>query len=483
MTERTSRIRIDWFHHAVLAATCLAESAIVWLIVDAIVASADESRGAPFWIVAALIWFAALLPALLDALDSWDVAHRLATSAGIVITAAIAIKSISFPTQPFLERGWVREALQSVILRPNEAVVSVWVPILLAAYAWWRGMTRSEPSVDSVFRLLRGGIAALLCGAIALAAVRDDTGDSAIAVGVFVIAALAAVGLVRLKQGESGGLGLSPRSIMVALLPVALVVVLGVIVTGLLSRDLVETVLWALSPLIWALGVIVRAIVLTVALFALLLMTPIFWLIEGRNFEPTPIQTSDTGLSNTNLLDESSDRAAQMPDAIRYLIAAAVLFLIFQGVTRFVLRRRRNRSPLQSDEERTTLRPVFDLRAWLAALMGGLGRDRSVQPVDPLTALRGDPKWAATVRIRERYRDLLVWSSERGAPRMAGSTPREHGASVSERVARGAIASDVDLMATLYEGARYGSEPAATADADAIEAAWRRINAAASTKE
>jgi hypothetical protein len=261
-----------------------------------------------------------------------------------------------------------------------------------------------------------------------------------------------------------------------------LVIALGIVITGLLSRDLLETIGWALSPMIWALGVVVRSIVLTVALIALILMTPIFWLLEGREFKLSSVRFNQTGPSDDNLIRESSKRAAEMPDALRYVIVALVLFALFQGVTRFVLRRRKRREHPVTEEERTTLRPVFELSRWLAALLDALRRGRNEQPDDPLADLRRDPRWAATVRIRERYREFLVWAGEIGAARRSGATPHEHGASLKRARPVPHAHSDIDAIVDIYAAARYGADPAPAADADAIDIAWRRLNDARPVK-
>lgn len=484
MTERLPLQRvvggIAWFDQMLLAALCLAEAAVVWMISGAIVSSPENAKGdVPLWLVVVLLWMTALLPTVLDALDVWDPWYRIVSGIAVALSLVLVVKIVSVPAMSWVETSWAREVARSLILRPNGAEVSAWGAIALVAYAWWRGKSRAEPSVDSAFRLLRAGTVAALVGVCVMAAVGEERGDSAAAVVLFMVSALVAIGLARLKQGDSGSTGQIPsRSMLIAFAPVAVVIGLGIVLAGLLSRDLLETIIWALGPLLWALGVIIRVIVLGVALIALLILTPIFWLLEGREFSLRAVRFDGRNPIGDDVIGEASQRANETPDPIRYIIAAVILFLLFGGVTRFVLRRRKRRVREETEEERSTLRPVFDFNRWLAALLGVLGRRSDEHQDDPLNGLRRDPRWAATVKIRERYREFLVWSKERGYARLPGTTPAEHGTMLNRGLSGPHARDDVDEIALIYSRARYGDQPAPEADAIAIESAWRRLEQA-----
>lgn len=484
MTERARPSgaigRIDWYVQILIAALCLAEAAIVWLIATAIV-SAPESSAAdiPLWLVFALLWSAALLPSALDALDVWDPWYRVALSASFATSLAIAVKLVSLPAISWRSSDWLAEAGASLILRASVVEVSAWAPIALAVYAWWRGRTRAAPSLDAAFRLLRTGAAVALGAAGALAAAGAGDGSSAGAVTLFIVVSLIAIGIACLKQGDGErSEPVTLRSVLVALSPVILVFGLGLLLAGLLNRELLETVIWALGPLIWALGVVARAIVFAIAVTALLLLTPVFWLLEGHRFNPRPIRFDGSASIRHDIIGEASRRANETPDLIRYAVAAMLLLWLFSAVTRFMLRRRKRRSTVRTAEERATIRPVFDVERWLAAILDALGRQVDRGEDDPLTGLRRDPRWAATVRVRERYRAFLVWSGERGYPRAPGMTPAEHGAKLKRALAGPIARDDVDAIAAIYARARYSDRPAAESDATAIDSAWRRLERA-----
>lgn len=481
----TAIATIRWSHQFVLAAQCIAEAALFWLGASALFVVPTGAEAIPPWLIFALVWGSAQVPRALDALDVWEPWHQVAMSAAILVSLGMAIHAIGFPDAPWWDGAWMHAAVDGAILRSTSANVPIWGVVGVVAVVWWRTYFRGEPTRDAAFRLLRAGSIGIVAGACLLAIVErgEHEVDSAGAVLTFFVAALAAIGLSRFTSGDQAGQAdPSLRAVLTGLLPAAAVLTLGVLVTGILRRDVVDTVAWSLGPVIWAISVVVRVIVLAVALVAVVLMTPFFLLLEGRSFRFGSFRFDGSNLQPSGIVDRATESARALPDPIRYLIALAVLFLVFAGVTRFVLRRRKRRFNAPSDEERSRIRPLLDLPALLADLLRRLGLGGAEALDDPLDRLRNDNRWAATVLIRERYRALLIWSADRNQPRQLGQTPVEHAARLA-RVLRGEDArQDVATISRLYGRARYSSEPASTADADAVQAAWRRLERAGRTE-
>ena len=476
---RTSVGVIRWPDQIVLLPLCVAEASLLWIGAAAVlgVPSGEHGVVSP-WLAFALVWGTTALLRSLEALDVWEPWHQIATALGVAFSLGISIRIVSFPHAPLRQTGWFGETLDGLILRSNTAAVPVWSVVGLVAVVWWRAFFRGEPTRDAAFRLMRVGTLIALSGACALALIDrvDSDVDSSAAVLIFFVAALAAIGLSRLTSGDHAGQAeLSVRSVLTGLAPAAAVLALGVIVTGALRQDLVDTVVWSLSPLIWALSVTVRVVVLAVALVAVLIMTPFLLLLDGRSFRMGSIRFDGSNLRSNGIMDRAADTAREIPDPIRYLIAAAVLLSLFAGATRFVLRRRLRRSKSARAEERERVRPLLDLPALLAALLRRLGLTGREQVDDPLDRLRGDARWSATVAIRERYRDFLRWSADRDLARPRGQTPAEHADLIAQALAGDGARGDVATIARNYGLARYSSEPASAADADAVQAAWRRL--------
>jgi hypothetical protein len=243
----------------------------------------------------------------------------------------------------------------------------------------------------------------------------------------------------------------------------------AVVVAGLLSRDLLDTILWFMSPVIWTLGLIVRIIILIMAIIAFIVLSPILWFLSRHPINFAGVRLAPAEAPPEDQLQRTVERSSQVPDAIRYLIAAAILMLLYTGVTKLILRRR-GRQAAVSDEERSSVLDSTDLfgllKAWLAARFG-----RPDPPADPLAALRGDPRWAQTVAIREAYGQFLAWSNDLGQPRRAETTPSEHERKLWDQASR----ADLALLTRGYNSARYSESPATSAQAVEVTTAWERL--------
>jgi hypothetical protein len=467
-----------------LFALVAAEAAIVWLLAALVLISPDEPDAVlPPVSVFLVLYAAALLPRLLDAFDVWDPGYGLVMAVGVAATALLLIKVASFPQLGWSDSAWLDEAGDSLILRPTEARLPVWGLLVVVVYAWWRGRRRADPTLDGAYVQFRLGAPAILFAVVAHGVTGSPVAQRAVvgAVLVFFAASLVAIGAGRLSGiGPAGrsrfAIGARGRSLGMLLAPVGAVLVVGVVVAGLASRDLLDTMLWALAPLVWGLTVIVRVLVLVVALVAFVLVSPILWLISGKELRIRRVEPSEDR-SFRDTLQREAERVADLPDALRYLLAVLILAAILSALTKFVLRRRR-RPAATPDEDRAS---VFDPRGLLGALGTKLRALLGLLPHpgdDPLADLRGDRRWRHTIAIREIYADLLRRGAELGRPRPSGTTPAEHARRLRDLPGTSGAAGDLQILTERYNAARYGADPASAEAAATAREAWRRIERA-----
>jgi Domain of unknown function (DUF4129) len=472
------RSRLDWRTELLVLALALAEASAVWLVVDLVLAAtAGEGGRAPAIAIFAVVYLGTALPRWLEAFDVWDPAYGLAIAGAIAGTTLLLIKTGSFPQVGWANPEWLRQTARALAVRSNEARLSVWGLVAASAYAWWRGKTRAEPGPDAALALLRIGTVVVLAAAVGESSVRGGAQARATSAGVLVFfaGALAAVAIARLRpDGTRGETVLGPRWLGSMLAPVLTVAAVAVVAAGILSRDLLDTILWFLAPLVWALSVVFRLVILALALIAFVVVSPILWFLSTHPIRIGDVRINPVRVDPGEAARRTVERSAEVPDPIRYLVAAAVLLLIFTGVTRLVFRRRR-RSAEDAAEERASVLGAQDLLALLAAILSPLLPRRSKPAVDPLAGLRGDPRWAHTVAIRETYARLLLWSRERGVPREAGTTANEHAAALAPRLGGERARSDLAAITARYNEARYGAAPATAADAATVRDAWRRL--------
>jgi hypothetical protein len=471
--------RLDWRQEALALALVLAETALVYLVCGYVLA-VNESGFAvlPAWIVGMLMVTAHYVPHLMDEWRVWSPSYEVITGTAIGLSLLVAIKAGCFPHMAVYDPDWLRDAFNSLAFLPNDALRSAWGPVVLAAYAWWRGRTRAEPALDSTYTMLRwGSLALALILIIVLSAAPDHAqvrDRLSIATLTFFVCALGAIGIARLRlEGFRTSAPLGPRWLATFVTPILVVVVVAVIAAGIFSRQFLDTTLWLLTPLFWFLAVVFQIFVLTLAIIAFIVLTPILWLIGSR--EPRAIQQTPTPQQNDGLenLQRRAEEAINVPDPLRYLIASIVLFVIFSALMRFVFRRRR-RARESTDEQRESVLDWGNLLDDLAARLKGIFERPERE--DPLRHLRGDPRWRYTLAIRETYARLQERGAKAGRPRRVAETADEYRPGVAAKLAQPPdVPTAIGTITDRYRQARYSGVPAEAPDADAVEAAWQQV--------
>lgn len=475
--------RLDWRSELLGVLIVLAEASLVYLVTGVLLAaSLPGSPVLPFWIVAMLLLVAHVVPHALDEWRVWSPEYEAITALAIAASTMAAIKGGAFPHLSLLSVDWIRETVQAFAFLSNDSVRPVWGIVALATYAWWRGRTREQPSIDSAYTMLKIGSVALavIIVLVLLVASEGDQvrGRLSIATVAFFVMSLASIGVARLKlEGFRTSSPLGPRWIATFVTPILAVVVIAIIGAGIFSRQFLDTVLWMLGPAFWFLGLVFDAFVLILAVIALIVLTPIIWLIGDRQprfilATPVPGDEGEQGM-----LERAAETPFQMPDPLRYLIAALVLFAIVSLLTRFVFRRRR-REREATDEVRESVLDWNDLLGSLKGRLRGL-IPRGRESTDPFAHLRGDDRWRHTLAIREAYLRLQERGERAGRPRRIPETADEYRPGISSRLATpDDVPRAIEVITERYRVARYSGVPATAEDADEVQRAWRSIEQA-----
>jgi hypothetical protein len=474
---RRTRTRVDWWGEALLLVLVVAETAAIWPLVDLLLGSSGtvETIFSPL-VLFMLLYVGSLLPRVLEWFNVWEPRYQAFILAGVIVSTLVAIKIVSFPDFAWNDAGWLEATAQSLIFRKNEAEVFVWGVVLLSAYAWWRGRMRDEPGPESAYLLLRIGAPIVLLGtvlrAIAGSADADKLGSRTVA--VFFAAVLASIGISRLRveraraHQQPGG---NPAAAYLA--PVAFVALIALFGAVTFSQDLFETAIWFLSPLIWALSVIFRLLVILLAVIAFVILSPILWLLSEHPIHFAGIRIRPATPGSGEAAEQARQWASAVPDSVRYLVALAVLAVLFSSVTKFILRRRRKPGNAAIEERSFVLAPG-DLLDELGKRLKRLFR-RGKRATDPLDALRRDPRWRHTVAIRETYREFLAWCLDERVPRALAATPAEHAGNLVPVIVRPDARTALFELTERYNLARYAPIPASAADAEAARRAWRTL--------
>jgi hypothetical protein len=469
--------RLDWSLETLVLLLVGAEAAVVALLTVALFSGLALPHGG-FWLgwVFLVLLLGTNLQRAMDAYRFFSPQYEILSVAALVALVLGTIRAIVFAQRPPADLGWFATAWQALAHPSDPLSLPVWYAIVLVAYAWWRGRTRDDPSIDAAYRTLRVGTPFTVVAILATMTVAGSGDDAILRRGLYAGAiaflglTLAAIALGRLRVEQArGALTLTPRWLLTFLAPIAGLLLVGTLVAGIFTRRFLETLLWLLTPLFRLIDFLLLVLVYVATGFAWVLFTILSFLIErlgGGNATPPPTR-SPVGTPAADPL--AGAQPIHPPDGLRYVVVAAILIALLFILTRF-LWRRRPRRPVAPGEERESIFSWELLATGAADLLGGLGA-RFRRPPDPLADLRGDARWQHTVVIREIYTRLLRRGADAERPRAAAQTPDEYVPVVG---ATAPLAAVRDLTER-YDGARYDERPATAEDAAAARAAWEAI--------
>lgn len=465
---------LDWRGELLTLSLILAESAIAYLFLGLLIPTLNSPYNPfPAWLIFALFITGYYIPHLLELGRIWGSTFEAALILALVVSFLAAVKIAGFPAEPLFSTSWLHDTTNGLILRQTDSARPVWAIIAVVSYTWWRGRLRGEPMMDSAYQMLRWGTLAVGSGLVlVLMAAPEDAlirERMSVAVIVFFTAALSAIGIARLRiEGLRSGAPLGPRWLATFAAPIASILIIAVLAAAIFSRRFLDTVLLILAPVLWAIGLIVRLVVILVALLAFVIIAPLLWLLQREGFGKL-----GDGL-HIPVLFRSFDGFQQftisrlnVADPLRYLIVGLVLFGIVTGLTRFAYRRRR-RWRNTASERRESVTSLGEAVGSLSLNLRQLFRPRRRE--DSLARLRGDPRWAHTVVIRETYRRMQRWGAKGGVSQAPSTTPDEYEPGLIDRFPD--AASPIRIITAAYTFARYSGVPATADEAAAVRRAW-----------
>lgn len=472
---------LEWRAELLGALLVLAESIIIYLIAGVFLSVGEAYRAYPFWAIAAVMLIAYLVSRLLDVGRVWSPDYEIILTVAIVFTLLLAFKTASFPDYAIYDPQWLVEAANSLAFLPADALRSVWSSLIIVVYAWWRGRTRDEPGIDSAYSTLRWGTLALGASIIFVLISAPEGSEVVDRLGIATLGyfgfVLGAVGLARMRnEGSSVEAPLGARWLATFVVPILVIGLIAVLGAAIFSRQFLDTLLWLMTPLLWVLSLVFEVLIFIIAILAYIILTPIFWLIGDQEFFSTN-QPVATPTQTEGIPEQQVDSLFQLPDPLRYLIAAIFLVLVISLLIRFIYRRR-NRQQVSADEERESVFEWSDVIGSLGGRFRGIFNREGAE--DPFGVLRGDARWRYTLMIREHYRKLQELGERIHQPRGAAETSEEyrpHIGSAFTEPSEGRRA--VDEMTTIYRAARYSAEPATEAEAQRMADQWKAAEQAA----
>ncbi len=469
----------DWRSAALSFALISAEAMLVTLVVGLIEAPGTVSTGGAAGInplaILGVMLLAAAIPRIVEAFQLWSPDYEVAIGVGVVVTLVGMLYVGAFNHYAPWDTVWLREALHGFIFRATTAQTSVWLILFIVVYAWARGRLRETPSLDTTYTMLRVGVIVVAVTTILTVTAQETATPGRAYVRILVIGffffALSAVTLARLQvEGLRAQGKLGPQWLGPLVLPVALILLVGLLTAAILSHTFLETVTTILHPffvvLNWILEVIIAVISWIAYFFYLALSTLVNKITGGRVVDlPRP------AAAPRDVADQANHKVGSLPDSIRFILLAFVLAAIVLLLTRFLFRRPTRRQ--RGNEERESVMDWNEVGAGLKGMLANLAARLRRKGNDPWANLRGDPRWEHTLKIRTLYTRLLHRGARAGVPRAPSDAPREHVPPLRKVYPH----ADMPLLSItdVYRAARYSDRPATAADAAAAEAAFIAI--------
>ena len=454
---------------------------------------------APFVLIAGSYWLSVYLERRdLRATSSSDVDNTGTVTPGTslvfgfvgVVTLFIIWLRVYASTAFVFDPRWLLSFLNDILLLNSNAYLVISI-IALSVYFCWRGvrLSRREIEPSNVFNILRLGLIIIVAviivraGQESVGIVFHDGLTIFLLIPIFLFLSLAGHSLARAVYvrhshpiGLEGSAAAQERSIVVILGTFGLALVLLALLVGSIANPtLLRDVQAPLSVAYdWLIGIIAYAIVL--------LVTPVFWLINllmaGHKIQPPAVHIRIGSVGKIK-----PPRPATTPGVILTLIpilkiVIPILFIL--GVLlliRWALRRRRvhvvaNRHGDVHESLWSWALFWAQLKAFLRELFARFFSRKTATPADRATpeAIVGGP----TARsVREIYRSLLKRAADRGYPRKKDETPYEYRQRLDEKTPL--AEPHLELITTVYAATRYGGVEPDESEVAQVQGAWAEV--------
>ena len=402
--------------------------------------------------------------------------QRVILIVAVVITTALTIHSLLYPSYGWLDLGWLGragEALLSFYLLPPEVGISA-----IVLFLWWRGISISQRDLtfQGVAFSFRLGVLLLIVSALLLSILVAY--DATAFILLFFLFSLMAVALARVEEVSraKGGVGAPFNSAWLAIVigSIAAVLVAALLISKVYSIEGFSQVLRWLRPVS---DFLLRIMEYVLMLLFRLLSPLLRWLVTivqrvfetlGRNTEgfeglaPLPPPDLPEG--------EPGQPSRLLINALRYgCLSLAVVGIL----TALALTLRKRRSDRRSGDETreslwssanladgilNSLRDRWDRLKDLAGLVGRFGPGLRLY---------------AAVSIRKIYANMSRLAASQGFPRQPAQTPYEYMPALS--LAFPDCQAEATVITEAYVRAHYGELPESIRELQRIRECWRQI--------
>jgi len=453
------------------------------------------------------------VPFVLIASSSW-LANTLEQGRASATTGSPASFSITFPVVAllvgttlfslwsgiyassiaFFDPTWLGNLVGDLLLLDPEALHIVGI-LALVLYFYWRGLRLSHGALEpgSVFNAIRLGVGVMIAVIVLQAAMNTASSNELLLlllIPLFLVFALTAHALaqtvfVRLthRSGLQGSVFSQERAILGIITAFGgILLVISLLVGAIASPTFFTNAQRIFEPI----AVVYNTIANVIAFVLTLIAVPIIWLFNLFHFRLTAskiqAQTSQVMCKQhphaIQCVKNSSSQSSFNPLlllAIKIVLPILVLVLLVL-IVRLLLRQRRLSVTRRVVEIHESLWSwelfLTQLRAFFRALWLRLFPQQTgeTQAQESESDISTEP----TARtIREVYRAMLRWATQRGYPRKRDETPYEFRTRL--RTLLPFTEPEVSTVTEAYTAIRYGRVVPSEADVARIQQIWQQL--------
>jgi hypothetical protein len=395
----------------------------------------------------------------------------------VVITIALTMHSLLYPSYGWLDLGWLGKAgkaLLSFYLLPPEAGISA-----IAVFLWWRGISISQRNLtfQGVAFSFRLGVLLLIVSAPLLSILMAY--DATVFILLFFFFSLMAVALARVEEVSraKGGVGAPFNFAWLATVigSIAAVLVTALLISQVYSIEGFAQVLRWLQPVF---DLLLRIMEYVLMLLFRLLSPLLQWLVRIIQGVFEILSRNIRGFESLRPLpptDLSRAEPIQPPrllvDALRYVCLGFTVAGILAALA-LTLRQRLDKQR-KGDEVRESLwsSAVF-AKGMLSSLRDGWDRLRDLAGL--VGRFGPGLRLYAAVSIRKIYANMARLAASRGFPRQPAQTPYEYMPALG--LAFPDCQAEAIVITEAYVRVHYGELPESIRELQRIQECWRQIH-------
>ncbi|GHO44630.1 DUF4129 domain-containing protein [Ktedonospora formicarum] len=415
----------------------------------------------------------------------------------IVLTLLIIWGGVYAATTPLYNPAWLFASVNDILLLHPEGYRTFLV-LIISALLFWRGLalTRRRVEPGDVLNALRIGLGIIIFALLVTSASSGATGIPMLflVIVLFFSFALIAHSLARASflrlshlRGLEGSVSGQERSILSVVGIICLVLcVVGLILVAFVSPDFLSQ---AQGPL----SAIYTALVNALATVALVLVTPLFWLLDSLHLQiQLPPARQRPTISQPPPPHHAQPASTPSPLLFTLEILGVLLIIALICLLIWFIWRRLKRSnalvrrKLQSQQD--VRESLWSWRLFTTQLLNFLWTlwwrifPRREEPANVTSQVAETMNAEPAVRtIREIYRALLQWSAYRGLHRKQEETPSEFEKRLSERLVSGEGEQELHVMTNAYLLTRYGGYIPDESMVGHIQQEWQSFQQKSST--